>query len=105
MAHALTAAQFGVLSRYLRFEASIEEVGLIHREDLEVALMRTRQHLEVGLQYLQDQRMSEYDLVECVTMLVLNHGYDWDGGHEDASVKWLSNISFDLMLIVDYSPS
>jgi hypothetical protein len=115
VAYMLAPAQFEVLRRYLEFEAPLEEVRLKLQGILEFNLVAesgkrfidcnfptpkpgirvTRQHLEAALQRRRDRRISEQELLEWATMLLLNQAYFWEGEDEELIFEWLKNISFD----------
>lgn len=81
MANALTLDEFERLRRYLLESGS--EVALQHREDI-----RRR---------LRYQFISEYELVECAKMLLLNDSCGEESNDEGITADWLSRISLDLM--------
>ena len=109
MANTLTRTQLEALRQYLEYEASLEEVRLRLRGTLKFYVDPhgikkvqsdensgapaarsgvTCQHLEVILQQLQDEYISEYELVECAKVLLLNHNVtDRD---EDLTANWMN---------------
>ncbi len=78
MANALTLTQLDTLRRYL---LDPDEVMAI-------------QHVQAIRHRLRSEDISEYEIVECAKMLLLNrtsgHGF------EDLNEHWLNDISFDL---------
>lgn len=109
MANTLTRTQLDALRQYLEYEASLEEVRLRLRGTLKfyvdphgtkrvpseeysaAAAPRngvTCQRLEVILQQLQDEYISEYELVECAKVLLLNHNET--DGEEDLTANWMN---------------
>jgi hypothetical protein len=84
MANVPTPAQLDTLRRYL-----LESGGGV-----------TLQHLQVLRQLLRDPLISEYELMECAKVLLLDNDNDWEG--EDFNTKkWLNSISFDLRQMED----
>jgi hypothetical protein len=54
------------------------------------------QHLHTVRQHLRDPHVSEYELVECAKMLLLNDSYGEEDLDEDIDADWLSRISLDV---------
>jgi hypothetical protein len=110
----LTEHQQDVLRRFAWFEADLTELrsamaGIFefnlqrgHRAARtgfrmpEPAIAITRAHLENALNRKREGRISERDLVEWATLLLLNDAYVLDPGDEDLIAEWLNDISLHL---------
>ncbi|HKF49930.1 MAG TPA: hypothetical protein VKB38_21385 [Terracidiphilus sp.] len=110
----LTDHQQDVLRRFAWFDADVEEVrtamvGVFefnlqrgHRAARtwfrmpEPAIAITRRHLENALNRKRQGKISERDLVNWATMLLLNDAYILDPGDEDMIAEWLNDISLHL---------
>jgi hypothetical protein len=110
----LTPSQIDVLRRYALFDASLAEVrqGLTGVFDFELKPTRTtastafrvpepgivitREHIANALERKRFELVSERDLVEWATILLLNDAYVLDPGDEDLIADWLNDISVNL---------
>ena len=110
----LTPNQIDVLRRYALFEASIEEVrealAGVFDFDLkptrrtattsfrvpEPGIVITREHISNALERKRFELISERDLVEWATILLLNDAYVLNPGDEDLIADWLNDISDNL---------
>jgi hypothetical protein len=110
----LTEHQQDVLRRFAWFDADVEEVrtamvGVFefnlqrgHRAARtwfrmpEPAIAITRRHLENALNRKRQGKITERDLVNWATMLLLNDAYILDPGDEDMIAEWLNDISLHL---------
>jgi hypothetical protein len=120
---ALTETQLEVLRRYALFEAGIEELrrtlaGVFDfdfRYELQLAaaapwtrsasgrfrlpepgIVITREHIANALERRRFDLISERNLVEWATMLLMNDAYVLDPVDEDLIADWLNDISFNL---------
>jgi hypothetical protein len=62
----------------------------------EPGVLITKQHIENALTKKRHGKITEGQLVEWATMLLMNHAYEFDGKDEDLIAQWLNDISFDL---------
>ncbi len=120
---ALTEAQLEVLRRYAMFEATLEELrrsltGVFDfdfRFELQPAgsapitrsasgrfrlpepgIVITREHISNALERRRFDLISERDLADWATMLLMNDAYVLDPVDEDLIADWLNDISFNL---------
>jgi len=56
----------------------------------------TKWHIENALTRKRDGEVTDRQLIEWATMLLMNHGYEFDEKDEDLIAEWLNDISFDL---------
>jgi hypothetical protein len=56
----------------------------------------TRWHIENALTKKRNGKISDGELIEWATMLLLNHAYELDEKDNDLVADWLNDISFDL---------
>lgn len=56
----------------------------------------TRWHLENALTKKRNGDITDEQLIEWATMLLMNHAYEFDQKDEDFIADWLNDISFDL---------
>jgi hypothetical protein len=110
----LTPDQLDVLRRYALLEASIAELRTALTPVFEFDLARsvrtastqfrvpepgiviTREHISNALERKRFGLITERDLVEWATMLLLNDAYALDPGDEDLIADWLNDISLNL---------
>jgi hypothetical protein len=110
----LTQHQQDVLRRFAWFQADIDElraamVGVFEFELQrgrraartwfkmpEPAIAITRAHLENALSRKRAGLITERDLVDWATLLLLNDAYVLDPGDEDLIAEWLNDISLHL---------
>jgi hypothetical protein len=118
----LTESQLDVLRRFALFEAGIEElhrtmtgvfdfdvrhalssVGAAQRRTVierfrlpEPGIVITREHIANALERRRFDLVSERDLVEWATILLVNDAYVLDPADEDLIAEWLNDISVNL---------
>lgn len=110
----LTAHQQDVLRRFAWFEADMDELRAAMAGIFEFNLQRghraartwfrmpepaiaiTRAHIETALTRKRDGLITERDLVDWATLLLLNDAYVLDPGDEDLIAEWLNDISLHL---------
>ncbi len=110
----LTAHQQEVLRRFSWFDADLEELRLamvgVFEFDLqrghraartsfrmpEPAIAITRAHIENALDRKREGKITERDLVDWATLLLLNDAYVLDPGDEALIAEWLNDISLHL---------
>lgn len=110
----LTQHQQDVLRRFAWLEADIDELRAAMAGVFEFNLQRgqraartwfkmpepaiaiTRAHLEKALSRKRDGLITERDLVNWATLLLLNDAYVLDPGDEDLIAEWLNDISLHL---------
>ena len=110
----LTQHQQEVLRRFAWFEADLEELRAAMAGIFEFNLTRgqraartwfkmpepaiaiTRRHLENALSRKREGHITERDLVDWATLLLLNDAYVLDPGDEDLIAEWLNDISLHL---------
>jgi hypothetical protein len=110
----LTAHQQDVLRRFASFQADLEEVRTAMTGVFEFNLQRgqraartffrmpepaiaiTRQHISNALERKRLGKITERDLVNWATLLLLNDAYVLDPGDEDLIAEWLNDISLHL---------
>ena len=110
----LTLNQMDVLRRFALFEMSLDElrgamIGVfefeLQREQRgarthfrmpEPGIAITRGHISKALELKRQGKISERDLVEWATILLLNDAYVLDPGDEDLIAEWLNDISLHL---------
>jgi hypothetical protein len=56
----------------------------------------TKWHIENALTKKRDGAISDGQLIEWATMLLMNHGYELDQKDNNLVAEWLNDISFDL---------
>ncbi len=107
----LTLHQQDVLRRYAWFQADLDEVRTamvgVFEFDLqrgqraartffrmpEPAIAITRGHISNALEKKRLGKITERDLVNWATLLLLNDAYVLDPGDEDMIAEWLNDIS------------
>ena len=110
----LTRNQLEVLRRFALFDMSVEELrealtgvfefdlqrgqraARTHFKMPEPGIAITRNHISNALDRRRDGKISERDLVEWATVLLLNDAYVLDPGDEDLIAEWLNDISLHL---------
>lgn len=110
----LTAHQQEVLRRFAWFQANIEELRTAMTGVFEFELKRghraartffrmpepgiaiTRHHISNALEQKRLGKITERDLVDWATLLLLNDAYVLDPGDEDLIAEWLNDISLHL---------
>jgi hypothetical protein len=111
---ALTHEQLDILRRYALFEAKLADVrralaevwnvefSPLHRTASthfripEPGIVITREHISNALERRRFDLISERDLAEWATVLLLNDAYALDPGDEDLIADWLNDISLNL---------
>ncbi len=56
----------------------------------------TKWHIENALTKKRNREITDGQLIEWATMLLMNHAYEFDEKDEDLIAEWLNDISFDL---------
>jgi hypothetical protein len=56
-----------------------------------------RWHIENALAKRRENKISERDLVNWATMLMINDGFFWKGEDAEAVGEWVNRISLDLI--------
>ncbi len=110
----LTQHQQDVLRKFAWLEADIDELRAAMAGVFEFNLQRgqraartwfkmpepaiaiTRAHLEKALSRKREGLITERDLVNWATLLLLNDAYVLDPGDEDLIAEWLNDISLHL---------
>lgn len=114
----LTAGEFKCLERFATFEISLEQLRSCLRYVIkfdfdaeaqagkrwmennfiapEQGVRITKWHLENALTKKRNGDITDQQLIEWATMLLMNHGYEFDQKDEDLIADWLNDISFDL---------
>jgi len=110
----LTEHQQDVLRRFAFFDAEVNELRAAMAGVFEFNLQRghraahtwfkmpepaiaiTRMHLENALTRKREGLITERDLVDWATLLLLNDAYVLDPGDEDLIAEWLNDISLHL---------
>ena len=110
----LTLNQMDVLRRFALFEMSLDELrdammgvfefdlqpeqraARTHFRMPEPGIAITRKHISKALELKREGMISERDLVEWATILLLNDAYVLDPGDEDLIAEWLNDISLHL---------
>jgi len=62
----------------------------------EPGIVITREHISNALERRRFGLVSERDLVQWATILLLNDAYVFDSGDEDLIAEWLNDISLHL---------
>jgi hypothetical protein len=75
-----------------------DQLEMLRRYLLELSGTAPFQHLHAVRQRLRDQFISEYELVECAKMLLLNHAYGHEAANNAIPADWLTRINLDLQL-------
>ena len=119
----LSQEQLDVLRRYALFEVSLEDMlrsmsgafdfnfdpnqqnrsAVTQRRSAnnrfpipEPGIVITREHISNALERKRFGLVTERDLVQWATVLLLNDAYVFDPGDEDLIADWLNDISFNL---------
>jgi hypothetical protein len=117
----LTAAQIEVLRRFALFEAGMDELrrtlSAVYDFDLELqtvggklqrrsaagrfrlaepGIVITREHIQNALDRRRFELVSERELAEWATILLMNDAYVLDPADEDLIAEWLNDISVNL---------
>lgn len=117
----LTDAQLDVLRRFALFEAGMGELrrtlSAVYDFDLELqtvggklqrrsaagrfrlaepGIVITREHIQNALDRRRFELISERDLAEWATILLMNDAYVLDPADEDLIAEWLNDISVNL---------
>lgn len=110
---ALTRDHLEVLRRFLVFEAGVGSIrrslgGLFdfdldperrsassHFRVPEPGILVTRDHIAKAFEREQRGEISQRELIEWATMLLLNDAYQPDPNDEDYVAEWLNRISYD----------
>ncbi len=111
---ALTQEQLDILRRYALLDASLADVRRVlaevwsvefsplhrtastHFRIPEPGIVITREHISNALERRRFDLISERDLAEWATVLLLNDAYALDPGDEDLIADWLNDISLNL---------
>jgi hypothetical protein len=106
--------QLAVLHRFLVFQAGIADIrgslsGLFefeldperrtassHFQVPEPGILVTRDHIAKALEREQRGDISQRELIDWATMLLLNDAYQPDPKDEDFVAEWLNRISYEL---------
>jgi hypothetical protein len=110
----LTVGQLEALRRFAAFEIGVEDIRTVltgvfefdqekgrrsagtHFRMPEPGIVITRQHIAHALELKRQNLITERDLVEWATFLLLNDAYVLDPGDEDLIAEWLNDISLNL---------
>lgn len=117
----LTDTQLDVLRRFALFDAGIDELrrtlngvydfhlelqtvgGTLERRSAserfrlpEPGIVITREHIQNALERRRFDLISERDLAEWATILLLNDAYVLDSAEEDLIAEWLNDLSVNL---------
>jgi hypothetical protein len=57
----------------------------------------TREHVENALEKRRLKQISERDLINWATMVMINDAYYWERKDEDAVGEWVERLSLDLI--------
>jgi hypothetical protein len=68
----------------------------LHQVCPEPKVRITQQHIEIALAMRALKEISERQLIDWATMLLINEVYFWDGEDAAVVVDWLNRISLDL---------
>jgi hypothetical protein len=114
MLPALAPSQMGALSRFAGFEMRVDELRIAlagafdfdltagrrtartHFRVPEPGIVITRAHIANALELKRLGRISERDLIDWATILMLNDAYVLDPGDEDLIAEWLNDLSLNL---------
>lgn len=114
MLPALTPPQMEALSRFAAFEMRVDELraALTGAFDFDLApehrtarthfrvpepgIAITRTHIDNALHQKRLGRITERDLADWATLLLLNDAYVLDPGDEDLIAEWLNDLSLNL---------
>jgi hypothetical protein len=114
----LTAQELKCLERFATFEISLNQLRSCLREVMvfefdaaapdgmrslennfiapEPGVLITRWHIENALTKKRNGEVSDGQLIEWATMLIMNHAYELDEKDNALVADWLNDISFDL---------
>ena len=110
----LSSDQLAVLHRFLVFQAGTADIrsslwGLFefeldperrtassHFQLPEPGILVTRDHIANALERETQGDISQRELIDWATMLLLNDAYQPDPNDEDFVAEWLNRISYDL---------
>ncbi len=110
---ALTSDQLEVLRRFVVFQAGIEDVraslsgffefdlgterrtASSHFQVPEPGILVTRGHIAKALEREQRGDITQRELINWATMLLLNDAYQPDPKDEDFVAEWLNRISYE----------
>jgi len=114
MLPALTPSQMEALSSYAAFKKNADELraaltgafdfdltpgrrtARTHFRVPEPGIAITRAHIDNALKQKRLGRISERDLADWATILLLNDAYVLDPGDEDLIAEWLNDLSLNL---------
>jgi hypothetical protein len=110
----LTAEQLDVLRRFALLEVALDEMRISlagvfefdfasepktatgHFRIPEPGIAITREHISNALERRRFELISERDLANWATILLMNDAYVFDPGDEDLIADWLNDISLHL---------
>src|SRR5437764_15441102 len=114
----LTEQELKCLEEFAVFEVSLDQVRFCLRDVMkfgfdadgsegerwmeqnfvapEPGLPITKWHIENALTKKRNLEISDKQLIEWETMLLMNHAYEFDKKNEDLIAEWLNDISFNL---------
>lgn len=114
----LTDQEFKCLERFAVFEISLDQLRSCLRNVMEFefdadahdgkrsmelnfiapepGVLITKWHIENALTKKRNREISDGQLIEWATMLLMNHGYELDEKDDSLVADWLNDISFDL---------
>jgi hypothetical protein len=114
MLPALTRSQMEALSRFAALEIRVDQLRAAlwgafdfdlaperrtardHFRVPEPGIVVTRAHIANALEQKRLDRISERDLADWATILLLNDAYVLDPGDEDLIAEWLNDLSLNL---------
>lgn len=119
----LTDKELGCLSRFARFEISFRWLRFCLRRVMklnfdaeanngmrsmennfivpEPGILITRKDIDNALSKRQRSEITDKQLIEWATMLLLNDAYEFDGKDEDFIAGWLNEVSFNARVPTD----
>lgn len=114
----LTVQELKCLERFAVFEISLDQLRSSLRDVMafefdaaahhgmrslennfiapEPGVLITKWHIENALTKKRNREISDGQLIEWATMLLMNHGYELDEKDDSLVADWLNDISFDL---------
>lgn len=113
----LTEQELNCLERFAVFEISLDQLRSCLRQVMtfefdadahgqrsmennfiapEPGVLITKWHVENALTKKRNREITDGQLIEWATMLLMNHGYEYDPKDEDLIAEWLNDISFNL---------
>ena len=114
----LTEQELKCLERFAIFEISLDQLRSCLRSVMEFdfeghtdadrrsmqlnfiapdpGVLITKWHIENALTKKRNGEITDSQLIEWATMLLMNHGYQLDESEDALVAEWLNDISFDL---------